>query len=1258
MDRPVTIGNVHNMSLESLNSDKNDEYPHLVAQFSCDAEVHECISFYSYMGSDFSVCCAAFWLHDMYNVTVKGISITVQTSNEPSSGIILNNGSDITVQLTTTCSVPNQKSTGIAIHDSTSVEVHSSSANNCSSGLVCLHATNTHINKVTAMYNEIVGILSLYGTYIHINNTTIAHNTHFAMYLSNMNNTYIINTTTTYNDQNGMDLSNMNNIYIKNVSIAHNHQSGLIMINTRLVFITNLTTTHNTFHGMASSNMNDTHITNATAAHNRWNGMDLSNMNNTYITNTTTTNNTHGMHLSNMNNTYITNMTTTYNKWSGLQSSNMNNTHITNVTTVYNIENGMVLFNMRYTRITNTAITQNNLIGMYLKDMNNTNITKITAAHNGYITFPRGETCCGQITILSSTHTLIYNTSFSHIYSPSAASTADPTSLPAVIVLYGSTLHVSGCEFTGNNISAVKALASNITVSGNLTFSSNRALAGTAFIFVYDSVLTVAQNSHIYFLHNQATNFGGVFYIAYNRMHPVAWDLFPVIINVMQYYSRSTCFLNTEGRISQTSFTFVNNSAVKGGDILYGGQLAYGLDGAQNCLDSFRNTSNISQSGLSLISSDPLRVCLCNGTGQPDCLVVIDPTPHTVYPGQTINISAVVVGQDFGTVSGSAYAQFLQRGSPPQLEPGQKIQGVTQHKCHHLYYTIFSWNEVSEAVLTLTAHDSYVSDIEHYDIDSGTLNMWLLPYRISAPDALGPFVYTKNPVYVNISLLPCPPGFMLTTHTPFRCDCNSLLQQMHGIKCHIQEQTIGRSGLLWVGMIQDDNGTNGTVAASEYCPLDYCNKKESNVTLNEPDSQCNYNHSGTLCGGCQPGLSLALGGAQCMQCSNNYLALLIPLTLAGPILVFSIKVLDLTISHGTLNGLIFYANIVKANEYIFLPQGKTNPLTVFIAWLNLDLGVETCLFQGLTAYSKTWLQFVFPFYIWTIAGLIIIIAKYSDRVAKVMGNNSVPVLATLFLLSYAKLLRTIITALTYTMVYTSHGPKAVWTADGNVDYLGPQHAPLFATAVAVLLFLWLPYTLLLFLGQWLHRCNCRLVVRLLMKIKPFLDAHYGPLKGKHRYWFGTLLLVRAAILLISALIPANRSSIIVLCISVTAVVLTYFGQLVYCNLAVAMFDIASFMNLALMTGAYSFTTTAGGNLSLSVYTLIGVASAQFVGLVFFKVFSILRRSEKVNRCFCKGQPVDNDWELYEQAALQRGRESDAEEQDSDSSESVESLPTY
>ena len=886
------------------------------------------------------------------------------------------------------------------------------------------------------------------------------------------------------------------------------------------------------------------------------------------------------------------------------------------------------------------------MVGIYLEAMNNTHMTKTTATHNGNILHSSSRVFEGQIIIVSSTATLVYNTTFTDVSVQSTSSTEDPTHLPAVIVLYQSTLLISGCEFTRNNISAIGAHASNIIVSGNLTFSNNKALAGTAFILIQESTLISTENSHIYVFGNHATNIGGVFYITSNNMHLVWY--------IDGYYSRSTCFFNTEGIRFQTRFTFSNNSAGKGGDILYGGHVAFGLDKNRNCLDSFKDISNISQSGLSLITSEPSRVCLCNETGKPDCLVIVDPTPHTVYPGQTITISAVVVGQDFGTVSGSAYAQFLQRRRTPQLKSGQEVQSVTQHSCSNLHYTIFSRSEVSEAVLVLTAQDSYVSKFNK--VDDRIIALKKQHYKAHP---IEPLVYSNNPVYANISLLPCPPGFMLTTDSPFRCDCDQLLQQIHGIQCHIQDQTIGRSGLLWVGMIQDDNRTNGSIAASEYCPLYYCSKEDIKVTLKEPDSQCNYNHSGILCGGCQPGLSLALGSAQCRQCSNKYLALLLPIILAGPLLVFFIKVLDLTISQGTLNGLILYANVVQANEDIFIPQGQTNPLTIFIAWLNLNLGVETCLFQGLTAYSKTWLQFVFPFYIWSIAGLIIVLAKYSDRVAKVMGNNSVPVLATLFLLSYAKLLRTIITALSYTIVYTSHGPKAVWTADGNVDYLGPEHAPLFATAVAALLFLWLPYTLPLFLGQWLHRCNCRLIIHMLMKIKPFLDAHYGPLKSKHRYWFGALLLVRAAILLVSALIPANRSSVVVLCISVISAVLTHFGHLVYCNLVVAMFDITFFLNLVLLTGAYSFVATTGGDLAASAYTLIGIAFIQFVGLVLFKVVSILKQSEKLMECLCKKQPHEDDWELYEELVLLREREYGIEEQDSEaSSGSIESLPSY
>ena len=105
----------------------------------------------------------------------------------------------------------------------------------------------------------------------------------------------------------------------------------------------------------------------------------------------------------------------------------------------------------------------------------------------------------------------------------------------------------------------------------------------------------------------------------------------------------------------------------------------------------------------------------------------------------------------------------------------------------------------------------------------------------------------------------------------------------------------------------------------------------------------------------------------------------------GVALVFLLLVCKLTVSTGTLSGLVFYANIVGANSSIFLPVKSTDVLSVFIAWINLDFGIETCFYDGMDAYSKTWLQFVFPVYIWVLVGLMILISHYSKKFASMLG---------------------------------------------------------------------------------------------------------------------------------------------------------------------------------------------------------------------------------------------------------------------------------
>ena len=124
------------------------------------------------------------------------------------------------------------------------------------------------------------------------------------------------------------------------------------------------------------------------------------------------------------------------------------------------------------------------------------------------------------------------------------------------------------------------------------------------------------------------------------------------------------------------------------------------------------------------------------------------------------------------------------------------------------------------------------------------------------------------------------------------------------------------------------------------------------------------------------------------------------------------NILDITLTQGLLDGLIFYANIVWTYQSVLFPKERDTTyiaitfLKTFIAWVNLDFGIETCFVKGLNAYWKTWLQFIFPFYVWAIIGLMVFSARYSRALTRIYGNRAVPVLATLILLSYMKLIWT------------------------------------------------------------------------------------------------------------------------------------------------------------------------------------------------------------------------------------------------------------
>ena len=186
--------------------------------------------------------------------------------------------------------------------------------------------------------------------------------------------------------------------------------------------------------------------------------------------------------------------------------------------------------------------------------------------------------------------------------------------------------------------------------------------------------------------------------------------------------------------------------------------------------------------------------------------------------------------------------------------------------------------------------------------------------------------------------------------------------------CNYTRETITKKGTTaWISHLNVDNTSDYLIYP--YCPMDYCLPPDATVEINlnipnGADAQCAHNHSGILCGACSPGLSLSLGSSHCLHCHTHWPGVLISIIfssiLAGIIIVASLLILNLTVATGTLNGLIFYANIVAANQHTFFPS--TNIIAIFISWFNLELGIDTCFFDGMDFYWKTWIQLAFPTY--------------------------------------------------------------------------------------------------------------------------------------------------------------------------------------------------------------------------------------------------------------------------------------------------------
>ena len=195
--------------------------------------------------------------------------------------------------------------------------------------------------------------------------------------------------------------------------------------------------------------------------------------------------------------------------------------------------------------------------------------------------------------------------------------------------------------------------------------------------------------------------------------------------------------------------------------------------------------------------------------------------------------------------------------------------------------------------------------------------------------------HNESRLHIVFQSCACPIGFQPQNEAnDCVCKVDSTLNPYFTDKDRVEtdSESLTRHGTFWLTFLY--NKTYSTSMSHNYsgfliypyCPLDYCLPPTSNVhtnfnKFNGANAQCANNRSGLLCSQCQPGLSLSHGSSQCIPCTMTwYQGCLLGLATNVAVGIFTVAllmVLNLTVAIGTVNGLIFYANIASINSSTF-----------------------------------------------------------------------------------------------------------------------------------------------------------------------------------------------------------------------------------------------------------------------------------------------------------------------------------------------------
>ena len=775
---------------------------------------------------------------------------------------------------------------------------------------------------------------------------------------------------------------------------------------------------------------------------------------------------------------------------------------------------------------------------------------------------------------------------------------------------------MSHCMIIGSNTTAIALRNTYLNLLGDIRFENNSARVGGALKVCEASLLFVHNGTHVRFLNNKAQK-GGAVYVQQSCTD--TWPLCFIQVAVSKD-------IPVVEFIKWMQVEFINNSASIAGDGLYGGDLdmcstivPYKMNNTQQRSNYLYSKTiflggifkHYQQNGPSWISSNPRGVCFCNESH--NNMTLYDLTSSTCsntkyiksYPGETFTISVIPVGQMNGATIGT-------------------IDTILDEESESHYLNVSRLNSRQHSHATCVQ----LSITLNSDRNSALIDFKPVTVEIATK-------FETETVNLTVQLLRCPLGFQLSTAPPYNCICSPLLSEpsMYDpqVTCDITSQTISfQQKQLWFGCLDDDerqfhnasSTCTDTVVAT--CDL-YCRSAEnaSNTTVTisvaDIDSQCLPGHTGIACGACKPEYSRILGGTtKCRRkCTNKKFPLILIIFIAsGFVIVMVIIALNLTITEGTLNGLLVYTNVIQT--YFVEPEfsGFGKICWIFISWINLSLGIRTCFYRGMDAYQQIWILFAQVFYYLFIFILIIFLSRKFMVITRLFGRNIIKVLATLVFLLYSNLQFVTLNTFRYEIlsIDTSNGTnytKLVWYFDGNVPYFGFKHAMLFIVAVICTIAM-LIFVFSLFLIQCLQKQSHLWFLRWVDRWRPFYEACNGPCHDNYRFWPGFLLFMRSGLYIVNSLIPSYIDAMLRIKMLITTAVFIIIMSLscifpkgVYKRWPLNILEFSFYLNLCITSAILSLSYDSHLN-KAAVYTSVSISALTFFGILVYHLHSQIK----------------------------------------------------